>query len=144
VACKHRLPGFRTSCLVAGALYVVIGGAVLARGTAASMGEFGVPADTLASPHYDDAIRWVYLHMVVLGLVLGVVGHFGQGVALQRWFARLMLAAHVAYVFLDVRGSDTALGTGLYQGPASIIPAVCGGFVLLLFAHLSICRRAEG
>lgn len=143
MACKHHLPGFRTSCLGVCVLYVLLGGSVLARGGAASMAEFGVPATTLASPHYGDAIAWVYLHMMVLGLVIGVVGWFGQGVALQRWFSRLMLAAHVVYVFLDVRGSDTALGTGLYQGPTSIVPAVIGGCVLLLFAHLSVCTATE-
>lgn len=143
MACKHRLPGFRSSCVVICVLYVLVGGSILVRGTAASMAEFGVPADTLASPHYDDAITWVYLHMVVLGLVIGVVGWFGQGAALRRWFTRLMLAAHVVYVFLDVRSSDSMLGTGLYQGPPSIAPALMGGLVLLLFAHLAVCSDTE-
>jgi len=141
MACKHHLPGFRTSCLVVAVLYVLLGASVLVRGGAASMAEFGVPAATLASPHYADAILWVYLHMIVLGLVIGVVGRYGQGAALQRGFSRLMLAAHVVYLFLDVRGSDTVLGTGLYQGPTSIVPALIGACVLLLFAHLSFCAE---
>jgi hypothetical protein len=137
--CKHHLPGFRATCVAVGVLYVLLGGSVLARGGAASLATFGVPAATLASPHYDDAIWWVYTHMIVIGLMTGVVGWFGQGVQLQRWFARLMLVAHVYYVFLDVRTSDSALGNGLYQGPSSVIPAVIALVVLLSFAHLCVC-----
>jgi hypothetical protein len=137
---EPRLPGFRASCVLVCVLYVLLGGSILVRGGAASLAEFGVPAATLASPHYADAIWWVYTHMIVLGLLTGVVGLWGQGVRLQRWFARAMLVAHVYYVLLDVRASDSPLGTGLYQGPASMAPAVIGSVVLLVFAYLSVCR----
>jgi hypothetical protein len=144
MTCKHRLPGFKVTCVVICVLYVLLGGSVLARGGAASLEEFGIPEATLVSPHYADAIWWVYTHMIVLGLMIGVVGLFGKGVQLQRWFARLMLAAHVYYVFLDVRTSDSLLGTGLYQGPTSIVPAVIAFGVMLSFAHLSVCGEAAG
>jgi hypothetical protein len=144
MSCTHRLPGFRAACLVAGAVYVLAGGSVLVRGGAASMAEFGVPAATLASPHYADAIWWVYVHMIVLGLVIGAVGRYGQGARLQRGFSRLMLAAHAYYLYMDVRSSDTALGTGLYQGPTSIVPAIIGLGVLLLFVHPSLCAPKDG
>ena len=140
--CKHRLPGFRPVCLVAGVAYVLLGGSILVRGGAASLAEFGVPAATLASPHYADAIWWVYVHMIVIGLIMLVVGAFGEGARLRRGFSRLMLAAHAYYLFLDVRSSDTALGNGLYQGPASIAPAIIVLVVLLLFVHPSLCRDA--
>jgi hypothetical protein len=142
MSCKHPLPSFRSTCLVVGVLYVLLGGSVLARGGVASMAEYEVPAATLASPHYADAIEWVYVHMLVIGLMIGVVGLFAREARLQRWFARLMLVAHAYYLFLDVRTSDTALGTGLYQGPASIVPAVIVLCVLLLFVHPSVCNEA--
>lgn len=142
--CRHRLPGFRTSCLAVGVIYVLLGGSILLRGGAASLAAFEIPEPTLASPHYADAIWWVYTHMIVLGLLTGVVGQFGTSPALRRWFSRTMLVAHAYYVFLDVRASDSPLGTGLYQGPASIVPAVIGAVVMLLFAHLSLCREVTG
>lgn len=142
MSCTHRLPGFRTACLLTSAIYVLLGASVLARGGAAAMAEHAVPPATLASPHYADAIWWVYVHMIVIGLVTGVVGWYAEGARLRRAFARMMLVAHAYYLFLDVRSSDTALGNGLYQGPASIIPAVIVLFVLLLFVHPSLCREA--
>jgi hypothetical protein len=143
MACAHRLPRFRVSCVVIGVLYVLLGASVLVRGGASSLAEFGVPAATLASPHYGDAIWWVYSHMIVIGLMTGVVGWFARGVELKRWFVRLMFLTQVYYVVLDVRASDSPLGSGLYEGPASIVPAVIGAFVMLVFAHLSICRTAR-
>lgn len=141
--CKHRLPGFRATCLGVGIAYVLLGGSILARGGAASLADFAVPEATLSSPHYADAIWWVYTHMIVLGLVIGVVGQWGRDPKLGLWFSRLMVAAHAYYVVLDTRASDSPLGTGLYQGPGSIAPAVIGLVVMLLFVHLSLCRETE-
>lgn len=39
------------------------------------MAEFEVPAAQLTSPHYQDAIFWVYLHMLVIGAIVGLMGH---------------------------------------------------------------------
>jgi hypothetical protein len=138
-ACRHWLPGFEASFLTTGVLYVLMGGSILVRGTRASMAPFGVPEATLASPHYDDAIFWVYSHMVVLGVLMAVVGLTAEGDRLKLWFSRALFAAHVYYTVLDVRASDSVLGTALYQGPASIFPAVVGFVVTVLLAHLSFC-----
>lgn len=142
MSCRHRLPGFRTTCLVLGATYVLLGASILVRGGAAAMAEYGVPAATLASPHYADAIWWVYVHTIVLGLVTGVVGLYAEGERLRRVFARVLLGAQASYLWLDVRSSDSALGNALYQGPASIVPAVLGLGMLLLLVHPSLCRDA--
>lgn len=144
MSCPHRLPGFRSVCLVCGVLYVLLGGSVLVRGGAASLADFGLPAATLASPHFADAIWWVYVHMIVIGLVMIVVGRHGRGAPLQRGFSRLMVVAHAYYLYLDVRSSDTALGNGLYQGPTSIVPAIIGLGVLLAFVHPSLCSAKTG
>ena len=142
--CAHFLPGFRATCVTVGVIWVFLAGGLLARGVRASMAGYGVPEATLASPHYHDAIWWVYSHMIVLGLVLVVVGLYAEGARFKQRFARLLLAAGVYYTVLDVRASDSALGTGLYQGAASLAPAVVGVVVTLLFAHVAFCRKACG
>ena len=108
-------------------------------GGAASLAQFEIPTATLESPHFADAILWVYVHMIVIGLITIVVGLFGTEARLRQWFARLMVGAHALYLFMDLRTSDSALGNGLYQGPASIVPAIIGLCVLLLFVHPSVC-----
>jgi hypothetical protein len=141
--CKHRLPGFKASCVTIAVLYVLLGGSIVLRGTRASMAAYGVPEATLASPHYDDAIFWVYTHMIVIGLLTGVVGVFGEGERLKKWAARLLFAAHVFYTYLDFRSSDSILGNGLYRGPASLVPPIICLVVTLVFAHLSFCSGAR-
>lgn len=138
--CRHLLPGFRASCLAVAGLYAVIAGGLLLRGPVAGMADFAIPAAALASPHYQDAIVWVYTHQLIVGLLIGAFGLTVTDPAHRRGVARLLLAAHVVYVYLDVRSSDSPLGNGLYQGPASLLPVVIGTVGLLLFAHLSVCR----
>lgn len=138
--CGHLLPGFRASCLTVCGVLAVISAVLLLRGVEASMGEFAVPAATLASPHYRDAIVWVYTHQLVLGLLIGMFGLVVTEPAAQRRVARLLLAAHILYMYLDVRSSDSALGSGLYEGPGSLLPVLVGLLCVVLFAHLSVCR----
>lgn len=139
--CKHYLPGFRTSCLIVAGLYSFLAGGVLLRGTRASMTPFAVPEVTLASPHYDDAIWWVYSHMLVIGLVIGVLGLYAESQKLKTRMARLLLVAHVYYTYLDARASDSFFGNGLYKGPGSVIPAIICLIMTVLFAHLSFCTE---
>ena len=56
MACHRVLPGFRSSCLSVGVLYVVLAGSILLRGVEASMAPFGVPRVVLGAPHYENAI----------------------------------------------------------------------------------------
>lgn len=135
-----RLPGFRASCLTLGVLYVLLAGSILIRGPMAAMADYGVPQETLASPHYADAMFWVFLHMAVIGLVIGLVGWFGEGVRFQRAFSRLMLACQLVYLFLDVRAADWALGNALYEGPGSLGPVVVGGLAIVLWARLNVVK----
>lgn len=135
------VPRFRTACLIVAPLYTLVGASILVRGAAEAMAEYGVPAPTLASPHYVDAINWVYLHMLVLAVAIGVVGWFAREQALKLWFSRVMVAAHVVYAALDFGHSDSPLGNGLYQGDASIAPGIIVVVVLLLFVGPSIRRE---
>ena len=137
--CRHPLPGFRATCLTVGGLHVALAGMLLLRGVRPSMAQFAVPDAILDSPHYNDAIFWVYSHQIVIGLILGVLGLRAEDGRLKLWMARLLFAAHAYYAYLDLRASDSPLGTGLYQGPASLIPAAVGLVMMLLFAHLSLC-----
>jgi hypothetical protein len=134
------LPGFRATCLTLATLFVLLAGSILARGPMVAMADYAVPAQTLASPHYADAMFWVFLHMTVIGLILGVVGWFGEGVRFQRAFSRLMLAAQCVYTFLDVRSADWSLGNALYKGPGSLGPVVVGSLAIVLWARLNLVR----
>ena len=140
------LPGFRGSCLTLATLYVLLAGSILVRGPMKAMAEYGVPAATLASPHYADAMFWVFLHMTMIGLAIGVVGWFAEGVRMQRAFARLMLAGIVVYTYLDVRSADWALGSGLYQGRGSLGPVLVDVLALLLWVRLNVVapRATDG
>ncbi len=132
------IPGFRGTCFIVGGLYVVLGAAIVAQGAAVAMAPYGVPAETLASPHYADAIHWVYSHTVVLGLIIALVGALAESERLKLWFSRLILGMQLYYLYLDTVHSDTALGNGLYEGPQSIGPSIIGFFVTLLFLRLSL------
>jgi hypothetical protein len=134
------LPGFRASCLTLAVLYVLLAGSILLRGPMVAMADYAVPAETLASPHYADAMRWVFLHMTVLGSVIGVVGWFAEGLRLQRAFSRLMLAAQLVYATLDVRTADWPLGNALYKGGGSLGPVVVDLLAIVLWARLSFVR----
>ena len=67
------------------------------------MEPFGVPSAQLQSLHYDDAITWVYVHMFVLGAVIGTIGWFAKEVRVQLAFSILMLAVHCLYLYMDLR-----------------------------------------
>ena len=141
-SCRHHLPGFRATCFAVGITFVFIAGAELAQGVPQSLAGFGVPEAMLHSPHYVDAMIWVFTHMLVLGLIIGVVGHFAEGARTQRAFARIMAAVIPIFTVLDIRTSDSALGSGLYAGPRSLVPPMIDAVVLLLFVHVSLCRSA--
>ena len=134
------LPGFRPSCVAIGVLYVLLAGSFLLRGPMVAMAAYGVAPETLASPHYADAMSWVFLHMLVLGLIIAVVGWFAEGVRLQRAFVRLMLLTLLVYTYLDVRTADWPLGDALYKGPASLGPVIVDALALVLWLRLNLVR----
>lgn len=136
------LPGFRASCLSIGGLFVLLAGSILVRGPMVAMADYAVPAQTLASPHYADAMFWVFLHMAIIGLIVATVGWFAEGVRMQRAFARLMLAAQLVYFTLDVRSADWALGNALYKGPGSLGPVVVGAIALAAWVRLNVVRAS--
>lgn len=135
-----QIPHFRRSCLTISGIYVFLAGTMLLRGPMEAMKEYQVPAETLASPHYADAMLWVFWHMTVLGLIIGCVGYFATELRLQRAFSRLMLSVGCVYTSLDIHTADWALGNGLYKGNGSLGPVVVGVFALILWARLSFIK----
>jgi len=138
------LPGFKATCLTVGIVDVFLAGSLFARGLMQSLAEFKVPAEILASPHYFDAMLWVYVHMIVIGLIIGCVGYYADAtnLLLQKRLSVLLFVVHLFYTYLDFRSSDSALGNGLYQGAASVFPAVISLVITLLFLQLVIALHS--
>ena len=133
-------PWFRRVMTVLGPLWVVLAGSILLRGTEESLREFAVPEAVLTSPQFDDAITWVYVHMAVLGVLLFALGRWVTEPRAQRNFARLLVVAQLVYLYLDIRSSDSALGNGIYQGPASLIPVAMGVVFLIAFVVPALAK----
>jgi hypothetical protein len=141
--CRHHLPGFKVTCIGVGAVFALLAAGELARGVAGSMDGFGIPAATLASPHYRDAMTWVFVHMLVLGGIIGAVGCWVGEARARTGFARVMTLAMLVFTALDLRTSDSALGNHLYAGARTLVPPIIDVVVLLLFAHLAFCASAS-
>jgi hypothetical protein len=141
--CRHFLPGFRATCLGVGVTFALLAASQLAQGVPASMAGFGVPDAVLNSPHYKDAMTWVFVHMFVLGLIIGVVGYFAEVARTRRAFAGVTLACVAIFTALDIHTSDSPLGNGLYAGARSLVPPVIDLVVIFLFAHLFLCKTAS-
>lgn len=141
--CQHRLPGFKATCIGVGVLEVLLGASILLRGVPESMAPFRVPERLLTSPHYVDAISWVYTHQIVLGSIIALLGVYARGARFKLAASRLLCVAHAYYTYLDFRASDSIVGRALYHGPASVIPAWIGVAFTLAFLHLSFCGLAR-
>lgn len=129
---------FRATFLLVGGTEVFLGCLTLCQGVQHTMSGFGIPEAVVQSPHYLDAMRWVFLHMTVLGSIVVTLGVMAREVRLQKCLTWLLLLCHSVYAFLDVRASDNPLGTALYQGNASLVPAMMSCSMFLLFLHLAV------
>jgi uncharacterized membrane protein YphA (DoxX/SURF4 family) len=128
---------FRFTFTLVGGVEVIFGILTLCQGVKQFMSQFGIPESVVSSPHYIDAMTWVVLHMTFLGSILVVLGTFAREQRLQRCLTWLVLPFHFVYAFLDVRSSDSPLGTALYQGNMSLFPAVVSCSFFLLFLNLA-------
>src|SRR5262245_61644270 len=100
---KSHLPGFRRVCTIVGALYLVLGGSMVLRGPQQVMQPFGVPELVLSSPHFMDFFHWVFVHMMVLGVLIGMLGRFVVDGVSQQWVARVLCVVELHYLYLDLR-----------------------------------------
>ncbi len=129
---------FRMTFVFVGGMEVLFGALTFLQGPRQLMSQFGIPELVLDSPHYIDAMSWVLLHMTFLGAIQITLGALANERRLMRRLPRLFLLFHFVYAFLDVRASDNPLGTALYQGSASQIPAVFSCLFFLLFLNLAL------
>jgi hypothetical protein len=135
------LPGFRATTIGVGATWSLLALSMLVRGIPSAMAAYAVPGELLQNALYVDAMTWVFLHMLFIGLltlVLGLTSHDGRQ---QRLFSRLLLAAVSVYLFLDARAADWPLGTALYKGPGSLGPVVVGAVAFVFWARLAFLRH---
>jgi hypothetical protein len=133
---ESHLPGFRRACTVVGVLYVAFGGSMVLRGSRQAMQPFGVPELVLSSPQFADFFHWVFVHTMVLGVLIGLLGRYVVDGASQRVVSWVLCAAELHYLYLDLRTSDSPFGNGLYRGPASLVPPAFDLAVAILFAVL--------
>ena len=135
---KSFLPNFKRTCLIVGYTFMLLPISLFAKGLMASMAEFKVPEIVLDSAHYYDAMLWVYVHMMVLGLLIVTIGYSVNDFNKQKWIAALLFVVTAFYVYLDFRSADWVLGNALYKGESSLIPGFIGLVVNLLFFQLAI------
>lgn len=142
--CMKKLKFTYKSTLISiGSLFILLSLSLFTKGLMKSMKQFQVPENIINSPHYYDAILWVYIHMMVIGVLIILLGFSVSLKSHQKWISFLLLILTSIYTYLDFRTSDSFLGNSLYKGDESSIP----GFIslttnlafLLLFIHL--CRK---
>ena len=135
---KSLLPNFKRTFLIVGYTFLVLPISLFSKGLMVSMAQFEVPDLILKSAHYYDAMLWVYVHMMVIGLLILIIGYSVNDLNKQKWIAALLFIVTGVYFYLDFRSADWAFGNALYKGESSIIPAIIGLFVNLLFFQLTL------
>jgi hypothetical protein len=135
---KSLLPNFKRTFLIVGYTFMLLPISLFTKGLMASMAEFKVPEIILDSAHYYDAMLWVYVHMMVLGLLIVIIGYSVHDFNKQKWIAALLFLVTGFYVYLDFRSADWVLGNALYKGESSLIPGFIGLVINLLFFQLAI------
>lgn len=124
--------------MLVGTLLVLTSLSIFLNGIVVSMAGFNVPTTILHSSHYQDAISWVYIHMISIGILLILLGFAVKDVVLQKWVSLVLFVILLIYTILDFKTSDSALGNGLYKGDASLIPAIMSLLLCLIFLQVSI------
>jgi hypothetical protein len=134
----NLLPKFKKTCIIVGITYAILPLSLFYKGLITSMSEFKVPETVLLSPHYFDAILWVYIHMMVLGVLIFIIGMAVKDTNAQKWISLVLLIISCFYAYLDFRTADWAFGNALYKGDSSIAPAIIGSITCLLFLQLTM------
>lgn len=135
---KKLLPNFKTTYIFVGVLFVLLSLSLFVKGLMPSMSEFMVPTSLLESPYYYDSILWVYVHMIVIGMLISLIGISVEDRNKQKWITVILFLTTLFYTYLDFRSSDSSLGNSLYKGESSVAPAIISLFVNFLFLQLTI------
>lgn len=129
---------FRGTFIGIGALEVFFAFSTMLQGVSKLMSQFGIPDAVVSSPHYQDAMFWVVLHMGNIGIISISLGLLLKDPRAQLWFPRIFVLFHSVYAYLDIRASDSPFGTGLYQGPASLLIPIISCMMLAAMLHLAV------
>lgn len=129
---------FKPSLVFIGTLYIFLAASLFAKGLMKSMSEFEVPEQVLNSPHYFDAIFWVYVHMTVIGLLIILLGISVTDLNKQKWISSILFLVTSFYTYLDFKTADWSYGNALYKGESSLAPAIIGLLVNLVFIILIV------
>ncbi|NUP07192.1 MAG: hypothetical protein HOW73_14145 [Polyangiaceae bacterium] len=130
--------GFSLACTIIGGLYVLLGLSMVVRGAQNAMAQFEVPDLVLSSPHFRDFFHWVFVHMMVLGVMIVMLGRFVTDGRSQRIVATVLTIVELHYTYLDFRTSDSPLGNRLYHGSGSLVPPMIDVLVTCTFAFFAI------
>ena len=127
---------FRATFIGVGSVELFFAVLTMWQGPSKVMSQFGIPDAVIGSPHYQDAMFWVILHMSFIGVITIALGLTVRDVVAQLWLPRIFVLFHCVYAYLDIRASDSPLGTGLYQGTASLVTPVISCTLLMAMLHL--------
>ena len=144
----HPLPSsyakwFRATFIGVGSVELFFALLTMLQGPSKMMSQFGIPEAVISSPYYQDAMFWVILHMSFIGVTNIALGVTVRDAMAQRWLPRIFVLFHCVYTYLDIRASDSPLGTGLYQGAASLVTPVIGCTLLVAMLHLALRSSAK-
>ena len=134
--------GFKTVYVTIGILQIVLSGLMFIKGIVPAMSQFGVPNEVLHSPHYYDAMLYVFYHQLVIGCILVIAGRYATDLLLQVWLTRVLSVLYCIYTYFDFRVSDSVFGNGLYQGAASVIPPLFTLFFTVLILQLNFRKQS--
>ena len=144
--CMKKLKfNYKSTLISTGILFILLSLSLFTKGLMKSMKQFQVPENLLNSPHYYDSILWVYIHMIVIGILIILLGILVSLKSQQKWVSLLLLILTSIYTFLDFRTSDSFIGNSLYKGAESTIP----GFISLtinfafLLLFIQLCRKTS-
>ncbi len=140
-AINKFLPGFRTTCFIVGGLDIFLAARIHLQGVMKVMDNYNVPENLLASAHYNDAMSWVFGHMMTIGLLIIIIGFVTEDALKKLWVARVLVVVHLVYFILDIRTSDNPFGNALYQGQESVAPVFFDLLYILLFLRLSFGKE---
>lgn len=133
---KAELRGFKAVFTGVSLLYMVLGLGNVLQGPRPILEPFGVPEATLSSPFFGDFYHWLFVHMITIGLLIGLLGRLVESPRHQRTAARVICLLELHYTYLDTRTS--VLGNRLYNHPKSLVLVAIDVAVLLAFLAVAV------
>ncbi|MFO0713156.1 MAG: hypothetical protein U0353_25090 [Sandaracinus sp.] len=117
---ERRIPGFRAVFTVIGVVYALMAASALSRGVS-MLADFGVSQAELASPVLADFFSFFYQLMAYVGGLLVLFGWVTRERRAQIAVSLFIALANLFFAFRDLSTSDSALGTHLYRGEATLV-----------------------